>query len=1388
MAFYQEISYCLVPDPSLLGDGICDNFGKYNTIGCNFDNGDCLEFNKRYPPSCKAPYPFLLGDKKCEKDFNTPSCEFDGGDCLVFNRDFPDCKAEKPYLIGNGRCDDEISEHYNTTECGFDGMDCLDWWEQHSACVVDSPAMVGDGVCNAEVNTFQCGFDKGDCADFNNWLINHPNCVVENPSWVGDGSCDSELNTPDCSYDDGDCADNNFFLIQHPNCVVDSPSKIGDNRCHAELNIPECGFDKGDCTDFNKWMNQNPNCVVDNPSWIGDGRCDLQFNTHDCSYDKGDCKEFNEFVARYPDCDLDYYSWQEFLGDGIFCDKELNTPECGYDKGDCRAYNDFVTEYPGCNLVKEDPFRFGNGYCEKDLNTIECGYDNGECNRFNQEYPNCSAHSPFFVGDNSCDNDFNTANCGFDGGDCEQYNAFVEKFPLCAVDYSFKIGDGLCDHGNYNTPECDYDSGDCSDWNEKYPLFCIVENPSLVGDGTCNGPPYNSEQCGYDGGDCLRMEVFIQKYPNCVVDDATRLGDGVCDEVPYNSDECGHDNGDCMTVFTRYPNCTDLKYTDNFGDGFCHNIYNTHECGFDGGDCLKFNKDYPNCIVEDPWKVGFKLCSSELNTPECGYDGGDCYKFNNFTARHPNCKVDYNDSHQIGDGKCHVKYNSPECAWDYGDCNSFNVDYPGCPVDDPSKLGNGRCDGFPYNTLECNYDDGDCEYFNTIYPNCSVVEQYLIGDGICDGIHNTADCDYDGNDCADFNAIYPDCYGVETKELGDGICQHNSAGCNFDDGDCVLFNTVYPKCNADKPFLVSNGYCDDEYNTEECKNDGSDCLSNKATIGQVLFIGGDLVTAEQYRQNTRLYSIVQTFSSIISLLASIGIIWILCRSYKKLLVPLHRLLVGLCMADIVSSFAQSFSTYPSPDSFDVIWNANGSKASCRTQGFFIFIGSIGAPLYTCSLCIYYLLVVTYRKGKDSDSFIEGRIEFFLHAVPIVISLVGAATILSMDAFNPNMTYCFIGTDPTCEDLKCERENEIAKVLFIVFSAGPYLVLPCVIIVTMSLMYRAVRMQEKKRRRFGAHAYALSIKRRSMRMSSKLNITETTSDSSVRKSRYPLKVNASIAELKSKLFKCAPCQDQSQRNRAGWQRRAILNRAASYSLAFLITYLFPVIISIRTLNGSESGHVLSILARVFFPLQGFFNFTVFIFPKVIHMKKPTRNEESVTWRQAFVKAVQSRGKRQRIASIKLKASGNFGLKTSFLLSVNRANDTIFSSLASSLGSLRGAFFGLTKADREKSEHQRNDSHKTALHYEVSNYGDKNLEHKEGEEEFGALSTRDGSCRTRPQHDSGEEKGIVSILNTEQGTAHVPSEKCLPTKTIRFAENVIEKLDTSEHDPEKVAVEL
>ena len=188
---------------------------------------------------------------------------------------------------------------------------------------------------------------------------------------------------------------------------------------------------------------------------------------------------------------------------------------------------------------------------------------------------------------------------------------------------------------------------------------------------------------------------------------------------------------------------------------------------------------------------------------------------------------------------------------------------------------------------------------------------------------------------------------------------------------------------------------------------------------------------------------------MVSCMVSIAIIWIIFRSHQKLSTTTHRLLLGLCIADILSSLAQSFSTLPAPATYDdVIWNAKGNtSASCSMQGFFIYLGSAAAPLYTCSLCLYYLSVVKYKKKEE---YIETKIEPFLHAVPIAFSMIGAITILAKNAFHPNMTYCFIGADPTCDDIECDGETE-AKVLFVVFSAAPLILLPCVIAATMAIM-------------------------------------------------------------------------------------------------------------------------------------------------------------------------------------------------------------------------------------------------------------------------------------------------------------------------------------------------
>ena len=70
----------------------------------------------------------------------------------------------------------------------------------------------------------------------------------------------------------------------------------------------------------------------------------------------------------------------------------------------------------------------------------------------------------------------------------------------------------------------------------------------------------------------------------------------------------------------------------------------------------------------------------------------------------------------------------------------------------------------------------------------------------------------------------------------------------------------------------------------------------------------------------------------------------------------------------------------------------------------------------------------------------------------------------------------------------------------------------------------------------------------------------------------------------------------------------MRKALSYSLAFFLAYLFPIIINIRTLADYLTGETLSVLARIFFPLQGFFNFIVFIHPKVVKAKNNTNRRD------------------------------------------------------------------------------------------------------------------------------------------------------------------------------------
>jgi len=501
---------CSVIDFTKLGDGKCDD-STYNNRLCGFDNGDCVETNKKMQdiyPKCTVENVGWINDTICNGgEYASDDCDNDGGDCA-------DCIVDNMDLIGDGNCD---TWTYNTRECSYDGGDCLELnrqkEEQYKNCSVSNIGWIGDGVCNGvDYMTSECGDDEGDCDA----------CLEEYPTLdekqLGNGFCDGEeYNTEVCGFDAGDCVQNNTNLQQqYPGCVVLNPIWIGDGRCHAgEYNTEQCGFDGGDCIAFNI---EYPGCIVEKPYLVGDGNCSgVEYSTPECKLDGGDCRRVGVCTAEN----------QQYIGDG-FCDGGIyNTKECNFDDGDCD------------DCIVAELTLVGNGVCDgREYNTLQCDYDGGDCFEENdviqKRYPRCVAENIGWINDGICDGfEYATEECGRDGGDCRN---------ACDKWNEALIGDGFCDEEN-NGDGCTFDGNDC------------VPSMKLIGEYADSGK-WSEGVLGHDGnmyGIPFNMNKILKIDPSSNATNPTALvgddlvngwekwwggvvgNDGIIYGVPFNA-------------------------------------------------------------------------------------------------------------------------------------------------------------------------------------------------------------------------------------------------------------------------------------------------------------------------------------------------------------------------------------------------------------------------------------------------------------------------------------------------------------------------------------------------------------------------------------------------------------------------------------------------------------------------------------------------------------------------------------------------------------------------------------------------------------------------------------------------------------------------------------
>ena len=295
-------------------------------------------------------------------------------------------------------------------------------------------------------------------------------------------------------------------------------------------------------------------------------------------------------------------------------------------------------------------------------------------------------------------------------------------------------------------------------------------------------------------------------------------------------------------------------------------------------------------------------------------------------------------------------------------------------------------------------------------------------------------------------------------------------------------------------------------------------------------------------------AIVQVVSATVSVLASVTLIVIICRSHKKLSTTLHRLLLGLSISDAVASLAMSFASIPSPPG-QIGWNRSGNMSLCRAQGFMIFTGLNASPLYNCSLCLYYLIEIKFTHLTEHMN----RIEVYLHLIPISLPLVLSSYILANDEFQPNSSGCFPGALQPFEcrfnpAVECEEPIKEHMIITLSWSFIVFILVPLIISVSMIVIYREVAFQERSNRNF----------------------------------RYSFSSRGSTV---------------AHRNTT-----AARNRATAYSLAWLLAWSVPFIIVFkRVILRDEDGFpfALSLARTALHPLQGLFNFMVYIHPKMTH---------------------------------------------------------------------------------------------------------------------------------------------------------------------------------------------
>ena len=303
------------------------------------------KFNRENSRKCCIPIHSLGGLMVMLVMFSSWIYVLDGQNGLKFAKErYPNCTR-----INKKFSDKKCDRDFNVKVCGYDDGDCIQFNSEYTRCSALDPNIVGDtkcilkgdendmiqGICNKctdpNVWTPACKWDGYDC------------CNVDDTAklQLGDGICNpnDDLNTPLCGYDGGDCVALNQLRVTYPKCSAQFPERVFDGKCMLGDSF-KLGTYEIDQTTYLPYCNNGVGCCIDNPELLGNGQCDQVYNNKECGYDLGDCKDRYAFSSNcsYDGLDCCSIDNTDLLGDGRCDHYPYNSLLCNFDDGDCICF------------------------------------------------------------------------------------------------------------------------------------------------------------------------------------------------------------------------------------------------------------------------------------------------------------------------------------------------------------------------------------------------------------------------------------------------------------------------------------------------------------------------------------------------------------------------------------------------------------------------------------------------------------------------------------------------------------------------------------------------------------------------------------------------------------------------------------------------------------------------------------------------------------------------------------------------------------------------------------------------------------------------------------------------------------------------------------------